>query len=1387
MQDKLSKILKIKNSIKYYNNSSSNNIAPAQSPLPKPTVADTAATANFFEESTTHSKYAYVSIPIKNKQIAQKPITVLLPNNDTMQSTHTAELDLPDLPPQARLVHIFPKLASGSLISIGTLCDAGCSALFRQQKLYIFNPKGRIIIQGTRQQSKLWTIDPVNKRPTHSLSAIIDAPTIAERIAFYHASLFSPTLSTLCKAIDANYLTTFPNFTSKQVRKYPPSTIATAKGHMNAHRANIKSTKNKHAKPYSLFNSTETPTLTPLPHIIPSDTTSPSRLYHNTQQHHQPNNQPHLIPPIDDADSLPTIRPQHSPPFIPPQQIPPPTQPAPSPATETIPPRQAPPPMPSVPAPAVAQPSNTSMSTSPHKTHYVYSSCAPITGQIYSDQTGKFIIPSSRGNNYLFLLYDYDSNSIHAETIPNRTKETLLEAYTKIITILKQRGLQPKLQRLDNECSALMAAQMDKEGIDYQLTPAGLHRRNAAEKAIQTYKNHFIAGLCTTHPNFPLNQWDRLIPQATITLNLLRPSRINPNLSAYAQVYGAFDYNRTPLAPPGIQVLAHVKPKDRKSWGTHAEKGFYLGPALQHYRCHNVWVTRTAAQRIIDTIKWLPHGNIKMPYPSRESLILAAINDLTAAIRTNTDTSLLPPMTMQSHQTLTQLANLFNSKEQTMAPSKSNPSIMIPAAPPPRVPQQLQTLATPLPRVPTGPSTPNIPLPRVPPATTPVTTSELPPRRSPRLALLQQAAKELLKTNNITPSAINYLTAHESLNAVLNQSTGKMEEYRHLLQGPDRDKWLNAASKEFARISQGRAQNDTPFTDTVIWLHPDQLPPDKRATYMRICANYRPQKDDPYRIRCTIGGNRIIYLGPTRTPAADLTLFKLFLNSVISTKNAKFMNIDLKDFYLSSYMDEPEYMLVPFKHFPPDIVKHYQLDKLVKNGLVLAKVIKGMYGLPQAGRLAYDQLTKHLALAGYTPTEHTPGLFKHTTRDIQFILIVDDFGIKYKIKGDVDHLIQHLKKKYDLTMDWEGTTFCGIKLKWDYVTNPKSVQLAIPGYVARARKRFNHQKPSKPQHSPHQWTPPSYGAKIQMATTQNPDFQKLTPAQQKFIQEFVGVFLFYGRAIDSTMLPALGTIATHLHHAPYDTLKQKVDQFLDYAATHPDATIKYIASEMHLWAHTDASYLSETKARSRAGGYFFLSDKPALPIKADSPEPTPNMPVHVLCKIIDAVMSSAQEAETGAGFLNAKEAIPMRQALEDLGHPQGPTPLQFDNKVANGILNDDIIQKRSKAMDMQFYWLRDRIRQLQFHAHWKRGPLNKGDYPSKHHPTKHHIEVRPQYVLNSLLSLVSTLQGCAKSRYSSIAPNEPLQRAHSNISPARIAGFKKHCNIKVASPKAHNI
>ena len=138
---------------------------------------------------------------------------------------------------------------------------------------------------------------------------------------------------------------------------------------------------------------------------------------------------------------------------------------------------------------------------------------------------------------------------------------------------------------------------------------------------------------------------------------------------------------------------------------------------------------------------------------------------------------------------------------------------------------------------------------------------------------------------------------------------------------------------------------------------------------------------------------------------------------------------------------------------------------------------------------------------------------------------------------------------------------------------------------------------------------------------------------------------------------------------------------------------------MHLWIHTDATYLSEPKARSSASSFHYFSDKPVLPILPEHKPPMHNHPVHVLCKVIDAVMSSTQEAETGGGFINAKQALPIQQAAIEMGHPQGPTPLQFDNKCAMGILTGVLKQHQSKGMDMRFYWLRDHHAQLQFYVH----------------------------------------------------------------------------------------
>ena len=130
-----------------------------------------------------------------------------------------------------------------------------------------------------------------------------------------------------------------------------------------------------------------------------------------------------------------------------------------------------------------------------------------ITGKIFSDQTGRFPITSSRGNKYIMIVYDFDSNAILAEPLKSRTEIELVRAYTHLHSYLTSRVLKPSLQRLDNEAPGLLKKFMHDNQVKFQLVPPHLHRRNAAERAIGIWKEHFISLLATTDPQFPMHLW----------------------------------------------------------------------------------------------------------------------------------------------------------------------------------------------------------------------------------------------------------------------------------------------------------------------------------------------------------------------------------------------------------------------------------------------------------------------------------------------------------------------------------------------------------------------------------------------------------------------------------------------------------------------------------------------------------------------------------------------------------------------------------------------------------------------------------------------------------------------------------------------------------------
>ena len=138
---------------------------------------------------------------------------------------------------------------------------------------------------------------------------------------------------------------------------------------------------------------------------------------------------------------------------------------------------------------------------------------------------------------------------------------------------MTNRGLKPQLRRLDNEVSTTLKRVMKKLQVNYQLVPPRSNRRNPAERAIQTWKDYYISDLSLTDKHFPLHLACQLRNQCDITLNMLRASRLNRTLSAYTQLKGSFNFDDTPLAPPGCTVTIHEKYKQRNSWDQHGKLG----------------------------------------------------------------------------------------------------------------------------------------------------------------------------------------------------------------------------------------------------------------------------------------------------------------------------------------------------------------------------------------------------------------------------------------------------------------------------------------------------------------------------------------------------------------------------------------------------------------------------------------------------------------------------------------------------------------------------------------------------------------------------------------------------------------------------------------------
>ena len=158
------------------------------------------------------------------------------------------------------------------------------------------------------------------------------------------------------------------------------------------------------------------------------------------------------------------------------------------------------------------------------------------------------------------------------------------------------------------------------------------------------------------------------------------------------------------------------------------------------------------------------------------------------------------------------------------------------------------------------------------------------------------------------------------------------------------------------------------------------------------------------------------------------------------------------------------------------------------------EIRRGMYGLKEAGVIAFDQIVRKLKRFGYKPMSQTPGLWKHTSRRTAFTLCVDNFGVHYFSKDDTGHLIDAIRATYECSIDWEGTQYCCLTLAWNYPE--EYVDISMPGYVKKALKKLNHKPPQTPRARPARLDSPHI--RPAKSTTSHPSvYRPTSPDQQK--------------------------------------------------------------------------------------------------------------------------------------------------------------------------------------------------------------------------------------------------------------------------------------------------
>ena len=552
-------------------------------------------------------------------------------------------------------------------------------------------------------------------------------------------------------------------------------------------------------------------------------------------------------------------------------------------------------------------------------------------------------------------------------------------------------------------------------------------------------------------------------------------------------------------------------------------------------------------------------------------------------------------------------------------------------------------------------------------------------------------------------------------------AAGQPLTFRSALAGPFRPQWLASDDDELVKLVRGTRTLTPIHTYTTTPTYYNRVVKEKwtQSSLLLPGSSRSLASDVSRRVRGTAGGDRLPSSCPPSTAVASLSAVNICLNSVVSD-HAFFGTVDLTDFYLGTPVLLPlsarQFIRIDVGSYSPAVLSQLSLLPFIKTAasgkpFVIFRIDQTMYGLKDAGKLSNLRLLSLLSQSGFLETR-TPCLFRHVSRPITFVLVVDDFGVKYQNRDDFDFLVSCLSRLYHVKSHPIASKFLGFALSHNRAK--RTLSLSYPGYIAALLLRL---RPLgvKPATTPAIYHPPLYGSSTpQSASTDSSPLASLQ--QRKELEIAVGYLLYYGRCVDGRVLPATCALASALTTATLNTMAD-LERLLGYASMHPNGMKVFRPSSMILDVFTDASYLSRPKAGSVAGSFHHLA-------RVHDPDFI-NAPISVHSTRIPVVCSSVQEAEHAGTFAAAKIADGERQVLSDFGYPQPPTMIHCDNEVAVGLANRSITPKLSKSCDMRFNWVQDRVAQLQYKVTHVKGLRNVSDFFTKSLPFIRHKVLAP--------------------------------------------------------------